>query len=385
MNKKNLIMLLLLIVGIAGRYAFHYFSALYECKKEFPKITGNYSVGSINYPVLDVSRKDNHAPQTQRELLLQIFYPINPNNRGEHQSYMDGILPSVKEDLKKAKKDIKDKDLLCLDTLKTNAFRNAPIATEEQIYPIILFSPGFGMPVGGYTAILEDLASHGYIVIGINYPYVTSPVLFPDGRIISPLDITSLSSQEKTNFKKKELSTWISDVIFVIDQLAKINENPNSILHNHLNTNAIGVLGHSFGAQIIDQVCRIDARCKAAVNIEGKIAPENAKLPVPVPFLFLMAPHTVVNDDIAIEQLWRTIKQQAPSYYFIIQGADHGTFTDFNYLLSPWFTTKNLDPLRGLTITRAVLVDFFDTYLKGEKSTSLEYDTGLYRELIVKK
>jgi hypothetical protein len=35
-----------------------------------------------------------------------------------------------------------------------------------------------------YTTFLENLASHGYIVVGVDSPFFSSAVKMPDGRII---------------------------------------------------------------------------------------------------------------------------------------------------------------------------------------------------------
>lgn len=73
------------------------------------------------------------------------------------------------------------------DSLKNYSLVNAPIASKNLTYPIIIFSPGFwGSPARLYTSLCEDLASQGYIVFALNYPYITSPVIFNDGRVIQP-------------------------------------------------------------------------------------------------------------------------------------------------------------------------------------------------------
>jgi len=35
-----------------------------------------------------------------------------------------------------------------------------------------------------YSTLAEDLASHGYVVVGFDAPYRTGVVVFPDGRVI---------------------------------------------------------------------------------------------------------------------------------------------------------------------------------------------------------
>ncbi len=37
--------------------------------------------------------------------------------------------------------------------------------------PLIVLSPGFTMPRSTLTALAEDLASHGYVVAGVDHTY----------------------------------------------------------------------------------------------------------------------------------------------------------------------------------------------------------------------
>lgn len=58
--------------------------------------------------------------------------------------------------------------------------------------------------IDSYEQYLEDLASYGYIVAGINYPYVTNPVLFPDGRIINQAKTFSKATNKQELAKQKK-------------------------------------------------------------------------------------------------------------------------------------------------------------------------------------
>jgi hypothetical protein len=43
---------------------------------------------------------------------------------------------------------------------------------------------GASLEVASYSTLAEDLASHGYFVVGVDAPYRTGIVAFPDGRVI---------------------------------------------------------------------------------------------------------------------------------------------------------------------------------------------------------
>jgi predicted dienelactone hydrolase len=45
---------------------------------------------------------------------------------------------------------------------------------------VLIMGPGLGAAASDYTVLAEDLASHGYIVVGYTPTYSTD-VTFPDG------------------------------------------------------------------------------------------------------------------------------------------------------------------------------------------------------------
>ncbi|GGP14508.1 hypothetical protein GCM10012278_70590 [Nonomuraea glycinis] len=49
--------------------------------------------------------------------------------------------------------------------------------------PVALFSPGFGYPRETYTAIIDDLASRGHVVVSLSHTYESAAVEFPGGRL----------------------------------------------------------------------------------------------------------------------------------------------------------------------------------------------------------
>jgi|SRR5215469_10104468 len=56
----------------------------------------------------------------------------------------------------------------------THTIENAPIARDDKKFPLLLFCHGWGNPTFLYTAELEDIVSHGYIVAPVDHPYETT-------------------------------------------------------------------------------------------------------------------------------------------------------------------------------------------------------------------
>ena len=52
-----------------------------------------------------------------------------------------------------------------LNAVRTNSIAGAPLDGHP---PVVMLLPGLGEPVAAYSALAEDLASHGYAVVGMN-------------------------------------------------------------------------------------------------------------------------------------------------------------------------------------------------------------------------
>lgn len=325
-----------------------------------PEITGNFGVGTTILHLIDKSRKEKHNPRSNRELAIQVYYPIDRNYSGNFERYLKFNAEYVKKNIADIK-DIPVYKLNYINSLNTHSILDAYISDHESNYPVVLFSPGFGSPQDTYTSYLENLASHGYIVFGINHPYVTDPTVFPDGRVI-PQD----PEFKKPDAEKKKVAaskTWIEDIKFLITELKDINSK-NNILRNKINLEQIGIMGHSFGGRIIVEAAMQDNRIKAGIDLDGKLTPEISLSGFDTPFMFIVAQRKDTKDQDRIEQLQKNITKDA--YLVIIKNADHGTFTDLNLIFKPWLYQNNIDPQRGIEIIRKYIYTFFDKYLKNK-------------------
>jgi hypothetical protein len=56
-------------------------------------------------------------------------------------------------------------------SVTTGVQQNARISKKSGQFPLLVFLPGLGMNIEVYTALLSDLASHGYVVLAINPTY----------------------------------------------------------------------------------------------------------------------------------------------------------------------------------------------------------------------
>ena len=367
---------------------------------QLPKPTGEYSVGILTYHFVDKSQKDKYSQDPEhpfRELIAHVYYPSA--SEGTPAPY---ISPRVKSHIQER---LKEGPFLIggagyIDAnIVTHKFYNALVSNKEAQYPVIIFSPGFGGPHYIYTSLLEELASHGYIIAAINHTYTSEPIEFPDGRILRASPEWNEFAQNPDKMEKamnEEVPIWISDIQFVLDQLIAINNSdPQNILTRKLNLNLIGVLGHSFGGSIAVSLCRIDSRCKAGIDLDGPLFGEKQDVGFDKPFMFLFAEPfkldpSKINPKVSKEYFEKVIKQNEERmnnlynaitndvYYITLNGTNHMSFTDLNLIQNISDPNKPA-PLEVIYFTRILLVHFFDKYLKESFQSILE-SVNTYKE-----
>jgi predicted dienelactone hydrolase len=128
-----------------------------------PTPTGPYSVGRTSFDWVDTARDEPFSEDTadQRQLVVWVWYPTEPLPNAPHAAYLPGVWGDlVGEALR-----------IDLSGVEIHAVEGVPLALVHQRYPVVILSPGSGFVPAFYTALSEELASHGYIVVGVNHTY----------------------------------------------------------------------------------------------------------------------------------------------------------------------------------------------------------------------
>lgn len=313
----------------------------------FPDLTGPYKVGRTSFEWLDQSRDDVSAsiPGLKRDLMVYVWFPTTPAKRTKIAPYMDGDLLW----------DLSFRKHPGLEgTVHIHAYSTSILNTDKPSYPVLIFDPNFRQSSLKYASIIEDIASHGYIVIGMTHPYSTEAVEYPDGRLVvyghGPLVATedTISAIEELVYR---------DDLFALNQLEKLNQAEGSF-KGHLDLDHIGMFGHEFGAEFTMDVAADDPRIKAAVSIYGATDAD----PEMKPFL-IVGPSGV------------SFKHNQDKFRLLIDGTSTANFGDFGLLepiLQAGAALGSIEPAQGIHIVNDYLVAFFDHYLKG---ASLKWPT----------
>lgn len=352
----------------------------------FPKPTGNFAVGTTSFYFKDENRKEIHSENEndKRELLIQVWYPAENENRSSLEKY-DSTATKI---MLNRDRDIPFEKLKILEDVFIHAKKNAAPKNDSN-YPVILFMPGFGCNANNNTANCEELASQGYVVVGINPTYAASIAKFPDGRIIKHKNINVLD--QKTDDLEQQV--WLDDAVFILDQLPVLNE--NSILKGMLNLEKIGTFGHSYGGSTAAQLCRVDKRCKAGISLDGGLFGKNPTESFNKKFLFILAevwPWNNYSDDKLKEmnvtkEQYENLKKKWVEYIpqlcnslgkdahkMVIKNAKHNAFSDsalfkeIPELKSFDLDVGSINGFKMIEILNEAIVGFFDKYLKNSNA-----------------
>ena len=342
-----------------------------------PAPTGPYAVGRAGYDWTDPGRIDLLSDRAgeQRELAVWIWYPASPAADESYAPYLPLAWQAAWNQEQGIGRFIQSDPA----SVNTYSIADAPVAQNGAGYPVIIMQPGMGPAAPDYTVYAENLASHGYVVVGINPAYSSNLIVFPDGRVVRRTDEGVIPENAGADDIDKDAArigkVWSDDDIFVMDQLQRLNENAASRFHNTLDLGHIGLFGHSFGGATAARVCKTDPRCKAGADLDGTLFSYQAEDTLTVPFMF-MASEDCGSDCETMREVFAASDSDA--YFLMLRGARHFNFSDLPLRLSPLARLLfrvpgiigSIRPQRGLTITNTYLLAFFDEYLKGD-------DTGL--------
>jgi predicted dienelactone hydrolase len=155
---------------------------------------------------------------------------------------------------------------------------------------------------------------------------------------------------------------WVEDVQFIADTLDDLQA-PVAGFAESIDTGGFGVLGMSYGGAAAGELCKIDPRCKAGVNLDGTQFGRHWNQAVAAPFLMLYNEEHQGGNDFAY------LPPTHEFWDYGIKGATHFDFTDFTYVW-PLFRTLGytgpIDGMRMIDITNTVVLRFFDHTLKDE-------------------
>ncbi|MFC8097207.1 alpha/beta hydrolase family protein [Streptomyces sp. NPDC057363] len=328
---------------------------------ELPAPAGPHPVGRRTLHLVDRQRADPWVPEAgARELMVSVSYPARRAGSGAPAAYMTegearllleargltGVVPA--------------------ETLAgTRTHARVGVAPARGRFPLVLLSPGFGMPRTTLTSLADDLASRGYVVASVDHAYESLATEFPGGRL--PACVACDEADQRP-----ELAGVVrgraDDLSFVIDELT--DHRRAGSLARVIDSRRIGAAGHSIGGATAAATMAADRRVRAGLDLDGSFFVDDAGTGLGTrPFMMLGAAnvHSPGSDITDWGDAWD--RMRGWKRWLTVEGAGHFSFTDFPWLGDrlglPADPAVPLSGERSWHITRDYVGAFFDLHLRG--------------------
>ena len=386
---------------------------------EMPNPTGPYAVGTTSFAFIDESRPEIFTadPADKRLVYVQAWYPAGSTaDSARAPMWIDPekIISPIAKEFR-----MPELAFSHFASVQSHSYFDAPLADDplaeqETIYPILVYSHGYDAGFFAQNMVqMEELASHGYIIFSIGHAYESGLVFDTQGQVV-PMNETQKDAFYKEDGEVNELyrkifsttgaeqiqaarawmaaspiaqqstEIWMQDTQFVLMQIEQMNSGQvASPFTGHLDTARIGVFGQSFGGSTAFQVCAVDPRCQAAINMDVSQWGNLLDNPLQTPFMMMSGENSIgIND-------WALSNALESGYNIYVRDAYHINFTDFN-LVSPLFkfplfgALGSIDTRQMERIMNAYTLAFFDQTMKGNPSPLLQGNSPDYPEVELK-
>ncbi len=358
-----------------------------------PAPTGPFPVGRARFIWRGDEIDPTAPPGTKRQLLVWIWYPAAQTKPSEP---IDDYLPAAWRAAVVNQSGVLLSQFLTRDLsrVRAHSLRDAPVSPQQAAYPVVLMRGGGAALTTDYTTLAEDLASHGYVVVGFDAPHRSWVVVLPDGSVVPRApqnNLDNFDGPQVDQLADTLAGAWTADCRFVVDRLERLNASDSSgKFRGRLDLDRLGMFGHSLGGATALLFCHDDPRCKAGIDVDGAPLGSVISEGVTQPFMFILGDHR--GESAAEGQPGfirharaniRSILDRLPEDRRMmseIRGANHFLFSDNGALLkSPlalrvlrWLGIVRIDGRRQLALTARSISGFFDVHLKGAPAAQLK-------------
>lgn len=324
--------------------------------------------------------------------------------------------------------DVKTASVITIDKSRLESFetdgsnREVPMyfyypdteGSEENSFPLVLFSHGAFGYYQSNTSTYMELASNGYVVVSLDHPYHSFFTTDTEGKTITVnpdflqeamnVNDEKVSEKEVIETTHKWLDIRVADINFVLDSVKEAKETQtlkeeawyvsdtetqNEILEilSMINAEKIGVMGHSLGGASSVTIGRTRDDIDAVIDLDGTMLGEELNYEngmyeyyqgnYPVPLLsFNSQAHQEQSDEASLLYVNNVVLENAvDGQYTYFKGSGHMNFTDlplFSPILASLLGVGDVDATECITTMNRVILDYFNCYLKNEGTVVIE-------------
>ncbi|MBI1339800.1 hypothetical protein GC169_06275 [bacterium] len=309
-----------------------------------PEPTGQHPVGVRDFDLVDESRTmeaatgqpEGGGERQARKLFVRVWYPAAFIEDAEVRPYATrDEVAAVFEPLATAFR-LPPFFFSHLTQVGTHSHVDAPAlsATGGRL-PVVFFSHGYGSYGSQNWVLMEELASHGYVVFAVTHTGDSAGVLFADGSTArakppeQPGDggvalppglrklifgvsgderfagvVETAAADDPPSLQiKRSAPIWTADRQFIKATLSN-GQGPASIadIVAAADFSRVAHMGMSFGGSTSGAVCLADPACVAAVNLDGgDYHYTTLGRTLPAPFLMMHADWRTMGAQIGVD------------------------------------------------------------------------------------
>ena len=377
-------------------------------KKNLPKPTGEYAVGTFTYTIKDHRREvlrdllKNESIPEMRSIACRVYYPVLKNSVEGLEKGI-GLSRNMVEGLKKEFKiPINyDKETAAGNNV-TECYKDAP-RIEGEKFPLILFNHGYISYREGNSFLCIELASHGYVIISVAHSLEGLCTEFDDGsylfferslkkKMIDPyfrgmmatLVLPKIGRNRNTEecaekfdeyqnkycrYMKARIPEWVKDNEAALEYA---KENLGDMIDFE---KGVGAAGHSMGGLTAYRLCLDKPEIVCGANLDGAPFGDYKDDVQTKPFL-----QVCCEENEKVHSRFY-LKHTAPVYKVVFKDMKHMGFSDSKHQI-PFGTGKLDSDVMHENLWKCHL-EFFDAYLKKikDKPDYKDNDAVKYTEI----
>ncbi|MEZ8129550.1 alpha/beta hydrolase family protein [Enterovibrio norvegicus] len=350
-----------------------------------PAPTGVHTVGVTEFEVTEGNKW----------VVVTAWYPAQPSVSRHFLPYMAAYIAEA----------ISEKQKIPASWLKDERPSFAHIDAEVFFgrHRVLLFNHGFSSHAYQNLTQMEELASHGYIVLSLSHPGHSVVTKRQNGDLVfqsiplepeyAPQRIAAMDRAAVSMRSSSTINDWIDatspleeglfrNIPAYVDEWSENNRrviraltrvNLGAIptpLKGHLDTESVGVFGHSFGGSVAADLAFSEPNIKAAMSLDSYVYTHSLQDTMKVPLCVAYGDVAESPSDESMAWINQTLfetKAVSGSCEVLFVGAAHLNFSDLNHL--------PVGELLGLTgsidadvmhqSSNQLLLSYFGHHLKG--------------------
>ncbi|WP_165818070.1 dienelactone hydrolase family protein [Microbacterium sp. Gd 4-13] len=229
-----------------------------------------------------------------RELTAQVWYPTRDTGgvRGRYLPDAPVVFASLLQALREVtsgRTSLPPFLFRKLAVSRAHAFVDATPVPGRR-FPVIVAVSGFGGFRAANTILVEELVSRGYVVVGMDQPYVSARTRRADGRVVTMKRRGHLYDDHP---REQVIAHLAADVSFVLDT---VNSDP--IMSRSVDVSRAGVMGVSLGGTVAAVAASADERIAGCLMMDAVMPEVVATGGLPCHALWLTRP----SDDMRRER-----------------------------------------------------------------------------------